>query len=523
MRIPVDQLLPILGRELYVWRKAILVIFLSILIMSALLAATWPKKFTSATTIFVEEKNVLDPLMQGVAVRAPIIDRVRIARDILFGQQVMGKLAEDLGLMSDNPSDLRREQIINGLKSRTSIANAGRSIIRIEHNDVDAVRAYRAAKRLAELFIAESHEKKYEEAKAAYEFIDRQVQEYHTKLAKSEDEIKQLRSANVEAGGSGGAVGSGADVVSRINQIRTRIEQTKEELGEAEIKKVAMERQLSGESETSLVMTRTGQYRTRISELQAQLSTLRLNYQDSHPDVVRIQHQIDDLYESIKAEEARRQSTPRDSGTDSTVQASDDGIVHNPVYQQLRRDLTQTKIQIETLSARLAELNRQLRQTQNYGKEVHGEEVILTQLTRDTQVNTAIYQDLLRRRENALVSMNMNLERQGMGFSIQDDAEIPLRPSGLLAWHVFVLGTILSVLLPAGLLFAIVSFDGKIRAVTGVAEHFKVPVLGVVPHMWNRPEIENFKLELRWAAILASSTVLVLVLVLILRTTVLQS
>lgn len=523
MRIPFDQLLPILGHELYIRRKAILIIFLSVQVIGVALAATWPKKFTSVTSIFVEEKNALDPLMQGVGWRAPIIDRVRIAREILFGQQVMLKLAADLGLLVDNPSELQKEQIINSLKSRTNIANVGRGIIQIEHSDVDAVRSYRATKRLAELFIQESHDKKYQDAKAAYEFIDRQVQEYHTKLAKSEDEIKQLRSANIEAGGSGGTAGGGMDVVSRLNLLRTRLDQTKEELREAEIKKVAMERQLTGEAETSLVITRTGQYRTRISELQAQLSTLRMSYQDSHPDIVRIQHQVEDLHEAIKTEEARRQSAPRNADADPTAQASDDGVVHNPVYQQLRRDLTQTKIQIETLTARLGELNRQLRQEQQYGKEVHGEEVVLTQLTRDTNVNNAIYQDLLRRRENALVSMNMNLERQGMGFSIQEDAAIPLRPSGLLAWHVFILGVVFSILLPAGLLFAIVNFDGKIRAAASVSEHFKVPVLGVIPHMWSPPEVEIVKQELRLAGIMVSSTVLVLVLILALRMTVLSS
>lgn len=521
MRIPLDQLPRALGHELYLRRKVVLAIFLVINVLGVALATTWPKKYTSATSIFVEEKNVLDPLMQGVAVRAPVIDRVRIARDILFGQPVMQQLAEDLGLLADNPSDLRKEQIINGLKSRTNIGNVGRGMIRIEHSDVDPVRAYRATKRLAELFMQESHEKKYEDAKAAYEFIDRQVQEYHAKLAKSEDEIKQLRSVNIEAGGAGGT--GGADVATRLNQIRTRIDQTREDLRDAEIKKVAMERQLTGEAETSLVMTRTGQYRTRISELQAQLSTLRMSYQDTHPDIVRIRHQIDDLHEAIKVEDARRQSAPRTSGDDSTTQASDDGIVHNPVYQQLRRDLTQTKIQIETLTARLSELNRQLRQEQQYGKEVHSEEVILTQLTRDTQVNTAIYQDLLRRRENALVSMNMNLERQGMGFSIQDEAAIPLRPSGLLPWHIFVLSTLLSMIVPAGFLYLIVSFDGRIRAASSMAEHFKVPVLGVIPHMWNSPELEVFRHELRWAVILVTSTALVLALILVLHVTVLQS
>ena len=63
MRIPFDQLLPILGHELYVRRKAVLIIFLSVQVIGVALAVTWPKKFTSVTSIFVEEKNALDPLI----------------------------------------------------------------------------------------------------------------------------------------------------------------------------------------------------------------------------------------------------------------------------------------------------------------------------------------------------------------------------------------------------------------------------------------------------------------------------
>ena len=39
----------------------------------------------------------------------------------------------------------------------------------------------------------------------------------------------------------------------------------------------------------------------------------------------------------------------------------------------------------------------------------------LAEVTRDYQVNNTLYQDLLRKREQALVSMNINKERQGLG------------------------------------------------------------------------------------------------------------
>src|SRR3546814_12972129 len=55
----------------------------------------------------------------------------------------------------------------------------------------------------------------------------------------------------------------------------------------------------------------------------------------------------------------------------------------------------------------------------------------LAELTRDYEVNRDLYQDLLKRRENARVSMNLDAERRRLSFRIQEPATVQLRPSGL--------------------------------------------------------------------------------------------
>src|SRR5207237_438905 len=111
------------------------------------------------------------------------------------------------------------------------------------------------------------------ESQAAFEFIDKQVQEYHQKLLTSEKDLKEFRSANLDA-----QPGTDADVGVRLNSLQTRIEQATQELKETEIKRHSLEKQLSGEAETASIISRESQYRARIGELQSQIDTLRLSY-----------------------------------------------------------------------------------------------------------------------------------------------------------------------------------------------------------------------------------------------------
>jgi len=513
MNVSTEQLFRMLGRELLLRRKQVFVIFLFVNLAGVVAGLSWPKSYVSSTTIYVEDKNILDPLMQGAAVRTPVTDRSRIAKEVIFGRKVMDQLANGLGLFTAGLTDIEKERIIEQLRNRTKITQAGRSLIRIEHTHPDPNQAYLSTKLLADLFISGSHEEKLDESRAAYEFIDKQVGEYREKLQAAEETLKDLRSSNIQAGIGGGE----ANIITRINQILTRIDQANEQMREAEIKKASLERQLSGEAESIVVVTRSGRMRTRISELQSQLNTLRQTYQDAHPDVVRVRHQIEDLHEALKAEEARRQQGSQGTADSGTSSAVDDGVVHNPLYQQLRVELTQTKILIDTLKARISEANHQLEKEQSRGKSLHSGDATLAEVTRDYQANNVQYQDLLRRREQALVSMNINKEKQGLGITIQEKAELPLSPSGLQLRYILMIGVFLSMALPAGLLYALVMFDPRIRQSSTITGHFKVPVLAVVPHLWSPPEVTHFRQELRWVTMVAMGALFLIAVFIVLR------
>lgn len=507
MSLHPEQLLKVLINEAFYYRKTILMAFIAINLVLLLVGLLWPKGFTAHTSIVVEDKKIIQPLMQGAAVPTDVTDRSRLTREVIFGRKVMNQILEHAGWMKDNPSPTEQERIIDRLTKRTTITNIGKDIIKIEYKDDDPERAFKTTQKYAELFISESLGAKAAESESAFAFIEKQTQEYHDKLIKAEEQLKEFRSANLDA-----RPGSDIDVSTRLNLLQTRIEQATQDLKEAEVKKISLERQISGEAEVASVLSREGQFRSRVAELQSRLETLRMNYHDSYPDIAQLKHQIEDLNAAI-VEERERREVAKAAGKMNI----DEGVINNPLYQQLKQELSQTKTSTEMLNARISEAKRELQNELERGRRVHGGEATLSELTRDYQVNRDIYQDLLKRRENARVSMNLDKEKQGLTIKIQEPATLPLQPSGLRFFHFILAGLVLGVALPLGLLYTKIYLDPRIRVGAAIADKRKLPLLAVVPHLWSSAETQAVRREVEWMSLAVAGTIIMIALTLALR------
>lgn len=501
MRLHPEQFIKTLVNEAFHYRMAVVSVFIVINLMMLVLGLLWPKGYTASTTILVEDKKIIQPLMQGAAVATDVADRARLARDVIFGRKIMSQVLEDAGWMQDNPSPTEQEKIIDNLIRQTKISSIGRDLIRIEYKDIYPERAFKTAKRYADIFIAESLSAKAAESQAAFDFIDKQTEEYHKKLTNAEEQLKEFRSANLDA-----RPGSDSDIGTRLSALQLRIEQASQELKEMQTKKNSIEKELSGEAEVATVLSREGQYRARIGELQSQRETLLLNYHETYPDIIRIKHQIEDLNQAIVEDRQRREAAK--AAGKITI---DENVVNNPMYQQLKRDLSQTKISIDTLVARIVEAKRQLQTEIDLGKRVHGGEATLAELTRDYQVNRDIYQDLLKRRENARVSMNLDKEKQGLNIKIQEPAALPLQPTGIRFVHFILGGFILGIAVPFGLLYAKIELDRRVMMGWVIAEKCKLPLLAEVPHLWSPADLQETRRGLAWQYVAIVATILIIV------------
>ena len=509
MKLPPEHLLKILANEVFHYRNAVVTVFFAVNMAMLVLGLLWPKDYTASTTILVEEKRVIQPLMEGAAVATDVADRARLAREVIYGRKIMSQIMEYAGWLKDNPTPTEQDRLIQKLAKKTVVTNVGRDIIRIDYRDSDPERAFRTTEKLADLFIAESLAAKAAESQSAYDFINRQAEEYHEKLIKAEEQLKEFRSANLEA-----RSGSDADVGTRLNLLQSRIDQATQDLREAEVKKSSLEKQISGEAEVANTLSREGQFRSRIAELQSRLETLRLSYHETYPDIVQLNHQIEDLNQAIKEDQQQR-AAAKASGRI----VLNEGVINNPLYQQLKHELSQTQVSIETLNARIGEAKRELALELERGKRMHGGEAALSELTRDYQVNRDIYQDLLKRRENARVSVNLDKDKQGLTIKIQEPAVFPREPTGLRFFHFIIGGLVLGVAVPLGLLYGLINLDPHIRSGSLISDKRKLPLLAVVPHLWSPGATQAVVRNVQWLTLAISGTLAIIVLTVVLRLT----
>ena len=496
MQMHPEQIANALINESFHSRRLVVGMFVIVNVAMLTAGLFWPQSYTGSTSIVVDEKSIMEPLMKGAAVATETADRNRNVREVILGRKIMGQVLERAGWLTDRATALEREALIEQIKARTTITPVGKDVIKINYRDSDRERSLLVTKAFAELFIQEMVAEKESETRSAFDFIDKQAQEYQEKLASTEEELRQLRSSNLDA-----RPGSDTELSARLIALHTRIENTTLELREAEMKHASLERQVNGEAEVTVLATREGQFRARIAELQGKLDTLRLSYHDTHPDIVQLKSQIQDLTTEAGAERNRREKA-KPSGR----LAPDETVVNNPVYQQLRRELSQNQLTIDAMKSRIAEAQRLLQEEVNRGKSLHSGDARLAELTRDYQINRDIYQDLLHRRERARVSINMDSDRQGSSFKILEPATSLLSPNSPRFWQFELGGVVLGVLIPLGFLFARLEFDPRVRLANAISERHKVRVAAIVPHLWSTGELTGLRKELAILALVVTAT-----------------
>ncbi len=482
MQLPVEQLTSLFLKEIELHKLKIAISFGVISVLLLALGVSWPNKFTAFTNILVEEQ-VLDPEAARAARAAGIQrDQVAMAKELVFSQKIMDEVLRSANLISDTTTPLERERIVESVQKRTEFSRSNPSLLKIQYTSTDPQEAFIITQNFGEVFVRESTEDTQRKAVEEFNFYENQVREYSKKLVESEQKRNDISKDNISA-----TPGNEADVNSRINALRLRIEQSQLELKEAEIRKKTVQDQLSGEAEITIALSREGQYRQRIAELQQELETLRLTYHDTYPDIVRIKHQIDDLKESVATE--RRKVELAKSTEQKGATRIDEGVALSPLYQQLKNELSQAKTLIATLATRITENQTLLNKELERARRIHDVEVKLAEITRDYGANRTHYENLLRNRDNAKDAMNKLLSQKGVSLIIKEPATLPQKPSGLRFFHFILGGILLGLLMPLAFIYALILLDPRIRSETIISEKFKLPVLAAIPQL-NSP-IEN--------------------------------
>ena len=445
--------------ELWRIRKLAVIGFFLISLSALSVGWYWPRVYVSSSTILVDDQNILAPLMEGTAVATSVKDHAKNAWKLLTGQFAKSEMETFIADEIVGYSDAEKELLWEKIKYKTKISNLGKNLISVKFTSGDPHDAKKYATFFTDMFINESIKDKRRESDEAYQFIAKQASIYHEKLKNSEESLKEFRSANL-----GASPESAGTVNARILELQRTIEITRLQITEIKIQFKNVEAQISGEAVVSAHLTEEGQIQRRVSALQGELDALRMTYLDTYPDIIILIDQIS----ALKSIETRKQ------GRTETLAAG----TLNPLFQQLRSQRSKLLTQEVALNTRLKATINLLKDEKGRAIQINTVSAVLAQLTRGYDVNLDIYQKLLRQRETARVSMNIDIANQGMTLKVQERAHVPSRPVGVRLLHFMVIGLLLGLLIPFGLAYVLVMFDGKIRSIMHFQDIVQAPVLG---------------------------------------------
>lgn len=467
-RPTVVQLLPAATREARRRRWVLLGLSGVIAIAGLALVMMTPKEYTSSTTLLVEETDVIQPLLEGRTVPTSVVDRATIAREVAFSAQSMDEILDTGGWLADEPGALRRAQLASQIMGRTEITSAPENpnLIRISYTDTDPRRAQAVTARFGELIIQESLSTRSRESRAAFEFIDSQVDDYRARLSNAEDRLAEYRKAHPEV-----LLGDEENVARRISELQLQIDRSLMDQAEQRSQAGSWASHVAREQSISAVQTRTGPLQQRIADLQAERMALAGTYTEQHPDMVRLQSQINDLQAQLQSGgmPAMAVALPADAGSNLD-----------------RGRLTEARSRSTGTASRIATGNQLLQQELERLSRVAALGSDLGNLTRDVQVNRDLYLDLLERRENARLSMNLDLQRGGLNFRVQEPAALPLMASSISRGPAAIGVLALAILAPLLLLLAWLRFDPRVRTASQI-ETTGLPVLGTISPGGRRP------------------------------------
>jgi hypothetical protein len=104
-------------------------------------------------------------------------------------------------------------------------------------------------------------------------------------------------------------------------------------------------------------------------------------------------------------------------------------------------------------------------------------------LIRDIEVNRRTYEDLTRKKEQARLSLDLDLQGSGASLRIYEAAFFPTKPIGIHFLHFMAVSQILGLGIPLGMLLVRQLLDGKIRSRFTIEEGLGYPVVASIPRI----------------------------------------
>jgi polysaccharide chain length determinant protein (PEP-CTERM system associated) len=473
------------GMWRYRWRAVIVMWAISIL--GWIFVYSLPPVYEANARIYVDTENAIRPLLQGIASSSNVMSEVTVVTREMLSRPNLAEVARTTDLDLRVEGDAQFESLLASLQKRIQVVGGRDNIFSISFEDQDRTKAIAVVEALVNTFVEKSLGADRSESREAQSFLQEQIDEYEARLTAAEDNLAQFKRDNIAL-----MPGQGGDYFARLQEAESGLGESTAALRLALERRDELLRQIEGEEPVFGIMGTTpassgaggGFSGAKIRELESQLEELRLQYTDKHPRIGQILQTI----ELLKEQQAEERAAAAVAG-DSRMGTSP--LEQNPVFQNMRIQLTNTEVEIASLRADVNERQRQVAELRTLVDTVPQVEAELGRLNRDYGVVKAKYEQLLEQLETANIGEDVEQSIDDVQFRIIDPPFSALEPSG--PQRQLLLAGVLIIALGAGgaLTFLLNQVHPVFFTSREIRSGIGIPVLGTVSLFSSPSELSN--------------------------------
>lgn len=372
--------------QLVLKRRYLFVIAAAVAITVVVLISYLVQPVYEAKTIVSIETSFLNDVLRNMGGTQSIDDKTSALSTIMKSRTLVFKVINELGIDQHKLTEAQVEGLIKNTQDRTQIT--------LEFN--------RSGRRDVDFFTVSFRD---QDPKRARDYVNMVVSKY------IEENLGSKRQ---------GSVGANRFLLDQVNQYKEKVSKLDSDI--ALLKKDQNVTQYD-----------------RLHELQKRLDNLLFQYTESHPEVIKLQSEIESLKAKLKTP---RQKT--EEADDSTDPSSGKGTV--------------TMAGAARIKSQLAILER------------------------ERESNKKIYDDLSAAYSKAEVSTQAEVQDKAGTFRILDPAILPIKPISPNRVKLILLGIIGGIAAAFGLIVVLDMFDKSVKDIDTL-KSFGIPVLAIIPHI----------------------------------------
>jgi polysaccharide biosynthesis transport protein len=442
-----------------------------------------PNEFEATARIFVQPNDSLKYLNEGPANNA--FRQVDTIKKTLVNRSNLEKVIRrtDLDLTVEGDSEM--ERLIDTLVNNISLKSQGEDLFTVSYvskdrdlNDQEnANLSKRVVQNLINLFLEDNMKGDREQLNSVIRAMDEQLNDLKTRLEGAEKAKADFERANF------GYLPGASNFASRLERARGELMGAQQKITELQSARMALAANLTTINPTTegvnpvVVMNGGGERLDpgstagRVDILERQVSQYyAAGLTENHPDVVTAKMQLKNMREQLAVE----QKTRKQAGLPAAPR------VANPLYTQLRFQLSQKDAELASARAMFSTLQTEIADLSTKTQESPGLEADRAKIERDYDTIKTTYEELLRKRERAYQSLKSETSTEPLTIRVIDSPEVPLKPVApnrpLLISMVLGIGSILGL----AIAFVMSQIHTTYLDVTRLREAAGLPVIGSI-------------------------------------------